>query len=103
MEATLVLIAPESYRLEVAVSVNVFTGLELMGLKQTADGRRLREQSLTVQLAGAWGGGVCRRLFHICCLHMGNLTLPLRCRPPKNPIKSSASAQDDCLCLPKHF
>lgn len=47
MEATLVLIAPESYRLKVAVSVNVFTGLELMGLKQTADGRRLREQQHT--------------------------------------------------------
>lgn len=44
-----------------------------------------------------------RAPFHICCLHMGNLTLPLCCRPPKNPIKSSASAQDDCPCLLQAF
>lgn len=62
------LIAPESERLEVAVTVNVFTGLQLMGAKATADGRGFsgaatHDESLTVQLAAARGGGVCRRLF----------------------------------------
>lgn len=69
-------------------------GLKQQQMGQGFSGAATQDESLSVQLVGAQGGGgVCGAAFHICCLHMGKLTLPLSRRPTKNPIKSSASAQ----------
>lgn len=76
MEATLVLIAPGSLRLEVAVTVNVFTWLRLMGLKEQQMGRAFRDESLTVQLVEARGGGMCRRLFTSAVYTWANWPFP---------------------------
>ncbi len=78
-----------------------------MGLKQQQMGEGFRSSNtrrvLDCAARRSPGWWRVQAAFHICCLHMGNLTLPLSRRPPKNPIKSSASAQDDCLRLLQHF
>lgn len=45
------------------------------------------DESLTVQFSEARGGVMCRATFHICCLHMGNLTLLLSRRALEEPNK----------------
>lgn len=96
MEVTLVLIAPGSSRLEVAVTVNVFTGLWLMGLKEQQMGKDFsvvvaaaaaHGKSLTVQFAESPGWWHVQAAFHICCLHMGNLTLLFSRRALEGPNK----------------
>lgn len=78
-----------------------------MGLKQQQMGEGFRSSSTrrVLDCAACWSPRWWRvqAAFHICCLHMGNLTLPLSRRPQKNPIISSASVQNDCLRLPQHF
>ena len=90
------LIAPESSRLGVAVTVNVFTGLWLMGLEEQQMGEDFcvavaaaaaNGRSLTVQFAESPGWWHVQAAFHICCLHMGNLTLLFSRRAREGPNK----------------
>lgn len=84
METTLALISPESWRRKVAVTVNVFTDLKLMRLRQQQmAGGTWRLLDCAARCSRGWWR--VRATFHICCLHEANMTLPLSCRPSEKP------------------